>query len=184
MSTLEVNTIDSVSGTSTLTVGSSNSSAISLAKNVSLASGVVQSNFNNPSFLSYRSGGSSGGSVSSATATIVTLDTEVFDTDGKFDTSNGRFTPGIAGKYFLYASARFQSSDDFDTFEVAIYKNGSSELARFQDRHEHFSVGVTSVVADLNTTDYINLRVYQGSGSTLQISGFQNVTFMGGFRIG
>ncbi len=138
---------------------------------------------NTPAFLAYLSGGASGGSVSNLTATLVTLDTEVFDTDGKFDTSNGRFTPGIAGKYFLYASARFQSSADFDPFEVAIYKNGSSELARFQDRHEHYSVGVTSVVADLNTTDYINLRVYQGSGGTLQLSGFQNVTFLGGYKI-
>ncbi len=153
MSKIEANTIDSISGTSTLTLGSSNASTIALG------SGDVQSNFNNPAFLAYLSGGSSGGAVSNLTATIVNLDTEVFDTDGKFDTSNGRFTPGIAGKYFLYGSARFQSDADFDPFEVAIYKNGSSELARFQDRHEHYSVGVTSVVADLNTTDYINLRV-------------------------
>tara|TARA_R100001509_G_scaffold162389_1_gene133891 strand:+ start:548 stop:1105 length:558 start_codon:yes stop_codon:yes gene_type:complete len=184
MSKILVDTIDTRSGTSTLTVGSSNSSAISLAKNVSLASGVVQSNLNNPAFLAYLSGAASGGSVSNLTATLVVLDTEIFDSDGKFDTSNGRFTPGIAGKYFFYASARFQSDADFDPFEVAIYKNGSSELARFQDRHEHYSTGVTSVVADLNTTDYINLRVYQGSGGTLQLSGYQNVTFMGGFRIG
>ena len=149
--------------------------------NVTLSAGAMK---NTPAFLAYLSGGSSGGSVSNLTATLVTLDTEVFDTDGKFDTSNGRFTPGIAGKYFIYASARFQSDADFDPFEVAIYKNGSSELARFQDRHEHYSVGVTHVVADLNTTDYINLRVYQGSGGALQLSGFQNVTFMGGFRIG
>lgn len=178
MSKILVDTIDTRSGTSTLTLGSTN------AGTIALGSGDVQSNFNNPAFLAYLSGGASGGSVSNLTATIVNLDTEVFDTDGKFDTSNGRFTPGIAGKYFLYASARFQSDADFDPFEVAIYKNGSSELARFQDRHEHYSVGVTSVVADLNTTDYINLRVYQGSGGTLQLSGYQFLTFLGGFRIG
>ena len=83
MSKILVDTIDTRSGTSTLTVGSSNSSAISLAKNVSLASGVVQSNLNNPAFLAYLSGAASGGSVSDATATIVVLDTEIFDSDGK-----------------------------------------------------------------------------------------------------
>lgn len=171
-SIIKVNTIQDVGGNNLL---------------ISNGSGTITTNNiggqNTPAFLAYLSGGSSGGSVSNLTATLVTLDTEVFDTDGKFDTSNGRFTPGIAGKYFLYASARFQSSSDFDPFEVAIYKNGSSELARFQDRHEHYSVGVTHVVADLNTTDYINLRVYQGSGGTLQLSGFQNVTFLGGYKI-
>ena len=184
MSKILVDTIDTRSGTTTLTVGSSNSTAISLAKNVSLASSVVQSNFNNPSFLAYPSGGSSGGSISNLTETTVTLNTEVFDTDGKFDTSTYRFTPGIAGKYFIYASGRVQSDADFDPFQVSIYKNDSSELARSQDRHEHYTIGFTSVVADLNTTDYITLKMYQGSGGTLQISGFQNVTFMGGFRIG
>ena len=136
-----------------------------------------------PAFLAYPSGGSSGGSISNLTETTVPLNTEVFDTDGKFDTSTYRFTPGIAGKYFIYASGRVQSDADFDPFQVSIYKNDSSELARNQDRHEHYTIGVTSVVADLNTTDFITLKMYQGSGGTLQISGFQNVTFMGGFRI-
>ena len=178
MSKILVDTIDTRSGTTTPTLGSTN------AGTIALGSGDVQSNFNNPAFLAYLSGGSSGGSVSNLTATLVTLDTEVFDTDGKFDTSNGRFTPGIAGKYFLYGAARFQSEADFNPFEVAIYKNGSSELARYQDAHRHYTVAHICVVADLNTTDYINLRVYQGSGGALQLSGFQNVTFMGGFRIG
>ena len=44
MSTLEVNTIDSVSGTSTLTLGSSN------AGTIALGSGDVQSNFLHPRF--------------------------------------------------------------------------------------------------------------------------------------
>ena len=138
---------------------------------------------NSDAFLVYLSGEGSGQSVSNLTATIVALNTEVFDTDSKFNTSTYRFTPGVAGKYFIYASARFQSDADFDPFEVAIYKNGSSELARFQDRHEHYSTGVTHVVADLDSDDYIQLRVYQGSGGTLQLSGYQNVTFLGGFKL-
>ena len=44
MSTLEVNTLDSVSGTSTLTIGGSN------AGTIALGSGDVQSNFLNPAF--------------------------------------------------------------------------------------------------------------------------------------
>ena len=138
---------------------------------------------NSDAFLVYLSGEASGQAISNTTATIVALNTEVFDTDSKFNTSNYRFTPGVAGKYFIYASARLQSDADFDPWEVAIYKNGSSELARFQDRHEYYSVATTHVVADLDSDDYIQLRVYQGSGGTLQLSGYQNVTFLGGFKL-
>jgi hypothetical protein len=140
-------------------------------------------NTNSDAFLVYLSGEASGQSISNLTGTIVALNTEVFDTDSKFNTSTYRFTPGVAGKYFIYGSARLQSDADFDPWEVAIYKNGSSELARFQDRHEHYSVAVTQVVADLDSDDYIQLRVYQGSGGTLQLSGYQNVTFLGGFKL-
>ena len=168
MSKILVDTIDTRSGTSTLTVGSSNSSAISLAKNVSLASGVVQSNLNNPAFLAYLSGAASGGSVSDATATIVVLDTEIFDSDGKFDTSNGRFTPGIAGKYFFYASARFQSSSDFDNFEVAIYKNGSAFVGATNDsRHDGTRVAPMKISSTmvLSATDYIEVYGYIDTSS-------------------
>ena len=48
MSTLEVNTLDSVSGTSTLTIGGSN------AGTIALGSGDVQSNFMYPAFSKYR----------------------------------------------------------------------------------------------------------------------------------
>ena len=179
MSKILVDTIDTRSGTSNITIGSSNASQITLK------SGATLTNFpaNTPAFLAYPSGGSSGGSISNLTETTVPLNTEVFDTSSKFDTSTYRFTPGIAGKYFIYASGRVQSDADFDPFQVSIYKNDSSELARSQDRHEHYTIGFTSVVADLNTTDYITLKMYQGSGGTLQISGFQNVTFMGGYKI-
>jgi len=42
--------------------------------------------------------------ISDNTATKVTFDNEIFDTDGKYDHStNYRFTPTVAGKYFVYA---------------------------------------------------------------------------------
>jgi hypothetical protein len=36
--------------------------------------------------------------------TKVNMNTEFFDSDGKYDTSNYRFTPTIAGKYMFGAS--------------------------------------------------------------------------------
>ena len=97
MSKIEVDTIDSRSGSSTLTIGSSNSSTIALK------SGATLTNFptNTPSFSARMSGAQS---ISNETYTKVDFDTENFDTDGAYDHStNQRFTvpSGKDGKYFL-----------------------------------------------------------------------------------
>ena len=109
MSKILVDTIDTRSGTSTLTVGSSNSSAISLAKNVSLGSNVVQSNFLQPSFLAYVG---TGQNVSNSTQTLVQFNTELYDTDSDYDTSTYKFTPQTACKYYFYGSFRGGHSDN------------------------------------------------------------------------
>ena len=78
MSKIEANTIDSVSGTSTLTLGSSNASTIALG------SGDVQSNFLYPAFEAVLSNDQS---VSNNTVTKIQFNSEVFDTDGCYDNS-------------------------------------------------------------------------------------------------
>ena len=182
MSTLEVNTIDSVSGTSTLTVGSSNSSAISLAKNVSLASGVEQSNFLNPAFRARMSGAQS---ITCGTYTKVDYDTEFFDTDSAYDNStNYRFTPQTAGKYFIFASVQSGETSDFDDFQIQIHKNGST-YAQTRIRHHYGDNINCQVIVDMNgSTDYVEGFVYQASGSNLNVSGagFPRTRF-GGFRV-
>jgi hypothetical protein len=56
---------------------------------------------NTPAFLAYLSANQS---VSDATDTKCQFDTEVLDTDNCYDNStNYRFTPTVAGKYFVYS---------------------------------------------------------------------------------
>ena len=40
-------------------------------------------------------------SISSSTFTTVQFDDEILDSDGKYNTSTYRFTPGVAGTYFF-----------------------------------------------------------------------------------
>jgi len=66
-----------------------------------------------PSFLAYRSGSTQ--SISSGAAVKVQLNSELYDTDNAFDNStNYRFTPQVAGKYFFHASSRYDTDSDFD----------------------------------------------------------------------
>jgi hypothetical protein len=135
---------------------------------------------NTPAFLAYNNGGQT---ISNLTATIVTLNAEVFDSDGKFNTSDYKFTPTVAGKYFLFGQSRLNTDVNFNTFEVAIYLNGSTELARATGVYGHYDAFHTSTIADLDADDYIQLRIYQGSGSDKALSDGFKYTFLGGYRI-
>ena len=126
MSKILVDTIDTRSGTTTLTLGSSN------AGTIALGSGDVQSNFMYPAFEAHSNADQT---ISDNTYTKVSLQTEIFDSDSKFDnSSNYRFTPTIAGKYFVYGSARLQVEESqMRLGSTAIYKNGSIYAERTID---------------------------------------------------
>ena len=168
-SIIKVNTIQDVGGNNLL---------------ISNGSGTITTNNiggqNTPAFLAYNSGGQT---ISNNTATMVALNAEVFDSDGKFNTSDYKFTPTVAGKYFLFGQARLNTDVNFNTFEVAIYLNGSTEIARATGVYGHYDAFHTSNIADLDADDYIQLRIYQGSGSDKSISDSSKYTFLGGYRI-
>ena len=189
MSKIQVDTIDTRSGTSTMQIGSTNTSTINIGVSgdtVNIPSGVTIANagtatgfggVNTPAFQAYLS---SNQSIPSQTSTKINIDTEVFDTDNKF--ASNKFTPTVAGKYFLYGSTQTTSSDDFDDYIVAIYKNGS-EIARTRVRHHYAECikVVTTAVSD--TDDYFELYSYVGSGSAKTIFGNSAGTYFGGYKI-
>jgi hypothetical protein len=99
---------------------------------------------------------------------------EVFDSDGKYDhTTNYRFTPTVVGKYYVYASATLspQNQTDWSYGNIVIYKNGSIyRNALFDARgNSNFRPLMNiSAVIDFNTTDYVEIyaRVASGDGGT------------------
>ena len=96
MSKILVDTIDTRSGTSNLIIGSTNASQITLK------SGATLTNLpgNTPAFAASLSGDFT---ATEDAAVKVAFATEKFDTDSKYDnTTNYRFTPGVAGKYYCY----------------------------------------------------------------------------------
>ena len=182
MSKIEANTIDSISGTSTLTLGSSNASTIALG------SGDVQSNFLYPAFEAHSA---SNQTISDNTYTKVTLGTEIFDTDSKFDnSSNYRFTPTIAGKYFVYGSVRLQvEASQMQLGTASIYKNGSLYNERIIDFRNNngtqMSVDVATTM-DMDSDDYVELyaKIYKGGGSEIFITTDNKGSHFGAYRIG
>jgi hypothetical protein len=80
-----------------------------------LATGVAGTG---PAFSAYQN---TAQTLSSATLTKITFDTEEYDTNNNFASS--RFTPTVAGYYLV--SGKVQSNASYTAGITAIYKNGS-----------------------------------------------------------
>ena len=99
------------------------SESINLADNFAFTGTVSGAGGDNkPAFYAYAS---SGTACSSGADTKIIFQTEIYDTDGKYDTSNGRFTPTVAGKYFVAAQIMLVSAQDGANYQCIIKKNGS-----------------------------------------------------------
>ena len=98
------------------------------------------------------------------TAAKLPANTEVFDSHSKYDNStNYRFTPTVAGKYFVYASAIPRSETNFDILvqELFIYKNGSSyrqtTMRPTNDNNGNENSIYVQAIMDLDTDDYVEI---------------------------
>ena len=158
----------------------------------SITSGAIA---NTPAFFAYL-GGSGGQSVSNNTVTKVTINAEVFDTDNAFDSSsNYRFTPQTAGKYFVFASimADSGSSTNLEANYIYLKKNGSSYIFQgntdFTANYVRQNVITNSAVVDMNgSSDYLELfgriKSVSGSGQLFESNTqWGQITNFGAYRI-
>ena len=130
-------------------------------------------------------------SVGDNVVTKVQFDTEIFDTDNCYDNStNYRFTPTVAGKYFIYSRVRIDSSDvdKLLNMQIWIYKNGSElDNVRFNFGASALSfrnTGSIFTTTQLNgTSDYIEIYA-KGDVSSGNTNIKENGTRFGAYRIG
>ena len=108
---------------------------------------------------------SSSTSTAHNTYTKVQCDSEILDSDGTYDnSSNYRFTPGVAGKYFIFGMVAQGSGTGVNNMErryTAIYKNGSKVIQSVHDgRNNAFGdtfSGTCTIILDLDADDYVEL---------------------------
>ena len=138
---------------------------------------------NTPAFFAYQSGNMT---LTSGTYSKVPMDTEVFDTDGTYDSStNYRWTPAIVGKYWIFAKTRH----DFGGVAAAIlslYKNGALFLgSKEQQGQSNSTTHHISLIVELDADDYVEVFAYQNSGSDGTLNGGTDSVsgIFGGFRL-
>jgi hypothetical protein len=189
MSTLKVDEILKRTGTGTITLGQSGDT-ISIPSGATLNSAgtnTLNSIVNTPAFEAFLSATTS--NISNDTDTKITFDTEVFDSDSTFDTSNGRFTPAVSGKYLLYGSVQFLGTSTADSNEniVKLYKNGSQHMVTYWITAIPQGVISWTATVDFNTTDYMEIyaKINNGSGDRKIVGAAANqkYTWFGGHKL-
>jgi hypothetical protein len=121
----------------------------------------------------------SAGTAPHATPTKVPFSSEQFDSDGKFDVSNARWTPS-AGRYTIHASLVWGTSG-VDVYEkLVIYKNGAA-LPGFSSSDNYIATAAErtdniSGVILANGTDYYELFTIQANVNSGAI-GITHATF-------
>jgi hypothetical protein len=148
--------------------------------NITIGSGVTLQN-NVPAFAARNSAAQA---LASATFTLLEFDTEIFDSDGTYtNSSTFKFTPAIAGKYFIYCSFDCDSISDEKYVLLSLYKNGSAissggdamKSINFSAKTDNNQTFLTAIV-DANTTDYYQMYGYQNdSGSKNTRTDYGNI---------
>ena len=184
MSKLETNQVDPATGT-TLTLGTSGDT-IAIPSGVTIANSGTATGFGGAMTPSFHAQGSAGQVLSSGSATKITFATEVYDSSSKYDTSTSRFTPGEAGKFFIYANSRFNADNGSGAqqYEIRIYKNGSQQSPTmingiYDVTAQIITNNVSGIVTSSNTTDYFEVFGY-ADGTNREV--YESRIF-GGFKI-
>ena len=158
----------------TITIGASGDT-ISIPSGATIANSGTATGFgetNTPYFEAYQS--SNTGYLTNNTYIKVQCNTEVVDSAGAYDsTTNYRFTPQTAGKYFIYGNVRSNANGNSrlrDAYAV-IYLNGSryrESRVNFADNYTREANIFTSALITMNgSSDYVELygAVNDSSGS-------------------
>ena len=162
-SIIKANELQDFGGNSILTSDGSGTITLSSGMNTAVAAGTN----NTPAFFAFMSANQS---VPNSTATKIQINTEVVDSDGKFDTSNYRFTPTVAGYYIIGGYFRLDSATDDAYATIYIYKNGSAYYKDVEGKFEVLTKHINQVVY-LDTDDYVEMYAQQYQGSSITVNG-------------
>jgi len=146
---------------------------------------------NTPAFEAYKNVSAN---VSDDTYEKIPFDTEIFDVGSCYDhSSNYRFTPDVAGKYFVYLTCWMstEANGNFEVMWANIYKNGSSHArqsisAYSSNALRDCSLTVCSTVVMNGSDDYVEAysRIDDNNmSSNPRIIGGNNASKFGAFRI-
>ena len=183
----------SVAGGDSVLIYDDSASALRKMTRTNFVAGV--GGVNTPAFFAYKT---SAQTVTNDVDTLISFQTEVFDTANCYDNSSTyRFTPTTAGKYFVFTSlcSNGTGANSVRDFAIRLYFNGAflnytTIFSNYPNQTGKEQSGFFSTIQTFNgTSDYIAIygRV-TGTGSPLAIeSGYPSSTsqnvFFGAYKL-
>jgi len=103
---------------------------------------------------------------SNATRTIVELEAESYDLNSDFNTTTDRYVAPTTGEYLVIGGCKLSALTDAATYQTELQINGS--LMTYNIAHTSMTANKNNIVSDiyqLSATDYVQLSIYQTTGS-------------------
>ena len=110
-------------------------------------------------------------SISTGSWTVVEFETEVLDQGSDFDLSNNKFVAPSDGKYIFYGSYQVLHGSGSGTDQRLALNHYNSSDSSIAGRNlgkttVHEAAQNGSMIFTMSASDYINMAVYQASGSS------------------
>ena len=103
---------------------------------------------------------------SNATRTIVELEAESYDLNSDFNTTTDRYVVPTTGEYLVIGGCKLNALTSGATYQTELQINGS--LMTYNVAHTALTANKNNIVSDiyqLSATDYVQLSIYQTTGS-------------------
>ena len=184
--TIEVDTIEPQSGTS-LTLGASGDT-ITIPSGATLTNSGTATGFgvNTPAFSAERS---SDQTITDQTRTTILFNNEFYDSSSAYDTSTGKFTPQVAGKYFVNANVQLNtnSNSNLSYAFIEMYKNASVITEDVEDTRAGYgrktTCDVTAIVDMNGSSDFILIQAFIAEVSASGAATVRDMSTFQAFRI-
>ena len=170
--------------TSTSTINPANLDSTGTIPSALLA-GVGGGEDNAPYFLTTGNGSQSVANGNMVTVAYNTL-VDSLDSASGFNTSSYRYTiqSGGAGLWSFTAAVYFTGLSDGTQFDINIYKNGVNKTQSRQKAGGGMNATIQATqLIKMAVGDYVEVKVFQNTGSTQGINVNDNSSFFGGYRV-
>ena len=117
------------------------------------------------------------------TSVTLSFGTTVFDTDSAMSSTTFTVPSGAAGKYYLYAAYRVNTSTNSTRLATDIKVNGSS-IVSYNCQNDDEDSSQASAYADLSVGDAVTVTAFQTTGGSVNTKNTINTVFGGHKLIG
>ena len=172
----------SIADGDTILIHDASASALRKMTKANFVSGIGGDN--TPAFAAFQS---SGQNIDSGTTTIVTLDTEIFDTDNAFASNKFTVPSGEGGKYYVSAAIRADASwAATGQFNVMVFVGGTTDnglFASYNIAASNGNGGAVSGIVTLSAGDEITMRIFHNEGGTEGLQAGRYCTVFSGYKL-